>query len=104
MTRQPGEASMSTGPSIAGQNHINVAGPIAGRIFSDMVVPNGGMCSLKGNTMRLAEPEFAFRLAHNLPPRPAPYTTKEALAAVGTLHPAIELPDSRFDDVTQAGE
>lgn len=90
--------------SIAGQNHINVAGPIAGRISSDMVVPNGEALSLKGNTMRLAEPEFAFRVARDLPPRTAPYTIEEALAAVGTLHPAIELPDSRYEEVTQAGE
>jgi 2-keto-4-pentenoate hydratase len=90
--------------SIAGQRHINVAGPIAGRIFSHMIASNGGVCSLKGNTMRLAEPEFAFGLARDLPPRSALYTTGEALAAVGTLHPAIELPDSRYDEVTQAGE
>lgn len=90
--------------SVAGQNHINVSGPIAGRVYSDTVVPNGGLCSLKGDMMRLAEPEFAFRLARDLPPRSAPYTTEEALAAVDTLHPAIELPDSRYEDVTQAGE
>jgi 2-keto-4-pentenoate hydratase len=80
--------------SIAGQHHINVAGPIAGRIFSDMVVPNDGVCSLKGNTMRLAEPEFAFRFGRDMPPRSAPYTTEEALTAVGTLHPTIELPEA----------
>lgn len=90
--------------SIAGQRHINVAGPIAGRIFSHMVVSEGGVCSLRGNMMRLAEPEFAFQFAHDLPPRSTPYTTDSVLAAVATLHPAIEMPDSRFTDVTQAGE
>lgn len=90
--------------SAAGQQHINVAGPIAGRIFADTVDPEGGTCSLKGNAMRLAEPEFAFRFAHDLPPRRTLYTTAEVLAAVATLHPAIELPDSRFEDVTAAGE
>ena len=90
--------------STAGQQHINVAGPIAGRMFADTVVPDGGACSLGGNAFRLAEPEFAFRLAHDLPPRDTPYTHDETLAAVATLHPAIELPDSRFVDVTTAGE
>ncbi len=54
--------------------------------------------------MAVAEAEFAFRLARDLEPRPAPYTREEALAAVETLHPAIELPDSRFDDFTLVGE
>ena len=90
--------------SIAGQQHINVAGPIAGRIFADMVVANGGTCSLAGNSMRLAEAEFAFRMARDLPPRTKAYTTNEALDAVGMLHPAVELPDSRYEDVVQAGE
>ena len=90
--------------STAGQQHINVPGPIAGRIFSDTIIPDGGVSSLKCNTMRLAEPEFAFRFAQDLPPRSKPYTSKEVLAAVGTLHPAIELPDSRYDDVTTVGE
>ena len=90
--------------SAPGQQHINVAGPIAGRMFADTVVPDGGICSLGGNAFRLAEPEFAFRLAHDLPPRDTPYTHDEALDAVASLHPAIELPDSRFRDVTTAGE
>jgi len=39
-----------------------------------------------------------------LPPRTAPYSVQEVLGAVGTLHPAIEIPDSRFADFVSAGE
>src|SRR3954471_18269571 len=90
--------------SEAGQKHINVGGPLAGRIFAERVIPDGGTAPMAGNEMRVGEPEFAFRMARSLPPRPAPYSLEEVLAAVDTLHPAIELPDSRFADFVTAGE
>src|SRR5262249_44070664 len=36
--------------------------------------------------------------------RSSPYTIAEVLDAVDTLHPAIEIPDSRFADFVNAGE
>lgn len=90
--------------SEAGQKHINVAGPMAGRIMSDTVIADGGTASMKGNEMRVGEPEFAFRMGRDLPPRAAPYSVDDVLAAVDTLHPAIEIPDSRFADFVGAGE
>ena len=90
--------------SEAGQRHINVAGPMAGRILAETVLPDGGAASMAGNAMRVAEPEFAFRMATDLLPRAAPYDVAEVLAAVETLHPAIEIPDSRFADFVSAGE
>ncbi|KYH02402.1 fumarylacetoacetate hydrolase family protein [Bradyrhizobium sp. DOA1] len=90
--------------SEAGQKHINVAGPLAGRIMSDTVIADGSTASMKGNEMRVGEPEFAFRMGRDLPPRAAPYAADEVLAAVATLHPAIEIPDSRFVDFVSAGE
>ena len=89
--------------SEAGQKHINVDGPMAGRVLSETVVPDGGMASMAGNEMRVAEPEFAFRMAKDLLPRSQPYTVQKALDAVGTLHPAIEIPDSRFANFVRAG-
>ncbi|GLR96313.1 MULTISPECIES: 2-keto-4-pentenoate hydratase [Bradyrhizobium] len=90
--------------SEAGQKHINVTGPLAGRIMSDTVIADGGTAPMKGNEMRVGEPEFAFRIGRDLPPRAVPYTTREVLDAVETLHPAIEIPDSRFADFVSAGE
>jgi 2-keto-4-pentenoate hydratase len=89
--------------SEAGQKHINVDGPMAGRILPETVVPDGGTASMAGNEMRVAEPEFAFRMATDLPPRSSPYTVQQVLDAVDTLHPAIEIPDSRFKDFVNAG-
>ena len=90
--------------SEAGQKHINVSGPLAGRIFTDKVIADGGTASMAGNKMRVGEAEFAFRFARDLLPRDTPYSVPEVLDAVGTLHPAIEIPDSRFGDFVQAGE
>src|SRR5260370_21697450 len=89
--------------SEAGQKHINVDGPMAGRMLAETVIADGGNASMAGNEMRVAEPEFAFRMATDLPPRSQPYAVREVLDAVGTLHPAIEIPDSRFADFVSAG-
>ena len=89
--------------SEAGQKHINVDGPMAGRILAETVISDGGTASMAGNEMRVAEPEFAFRMRVDLPARAAPYTLQQVLDAVDTLHPAIEIPDSRFEDFVGAG-
>lgn len=49
------------------------------------------------------EPEFAFVMARGLPPRAAPYTPAEVMAAVGAVHLALELIGSRFADPASAG-
>jgi 2-keto-4-pentenoate hydratase len=90
--------------SWAGQRHIHVAGPMAGRILSNTLIPDGGIASMAGNAMRVAEPEFAFRMGRDLTPRCRAYDVTEVLDAVDTLHPAIEIPDSRFSDFASAGE
>src|SRR5215204_1170197 len=89
--------------SEAGQRHINVDGPMAGRILAATVIGDGGTASMAGNEMRVAEPEFAFRMRVDLPARSTPYTVQQVLDAVDTLHPAIEIPDSRFCDFVSAG-
>jgi len=85
--------------SEAGQKHINVAGPMAGRILSETIIPDGGTASMAGNEMRVAGPNLRFACAPTCRRRPSAYTVDDVLAAVDTLHPAIEIPDSRFADV-----
>lgn len=89
--------------SAAGQRHINVDGPLAGRLLAERLIEDGATVSLAGNLMRVAELEFAFRFGEDLRPRGEPYTVDEVMEAVATLHPAIELPDSRFTDYTKVG-
>ncbi len=44
----------------------------------------------------LAEPEFAVRLAADLPEQAQPYDRETVAAAVGSLHPAFEIIDSAY--------
>ncbi len=90
--------------SQAGQAHIQVGGPLAGRLLGGQVLALGSVVPSAGNRMRVAEPEMAFRFGRALPPRNTPYGTDEVMAAVDTLHPSIEIPNSRFADFTAAGE
>jgi 2-keto-4-pentenoate hydratase len=95
--------------SVAGQQHINVSGPIAGRLLAERVQVQSVQAesaarSLTGNRMRVAEPEFVFRMGQSLVPREQPYSESEVMAAVADLHLGIELPDSRFENFVTAGE
>jgi 2-keto-4-pentenoate hydratase len=42
------------------------------------------------------EAEIAYRFAADLPPRREAYSRDEVLAAIGSIHPAIEISDTRF--------
>ena len=89
--------------STAGQQHINVDGPLAGRILGERVRDAAAPLPFGANAMKVAEAEFAFRFARDLPPRAKPYAVAEVLDAVASLHPAIEVPDSRYDDFVKVG-
>ena len=89
--------------SRAGQSHINVDGPLRGRLLSEKLVEDGAEVSIKTNRMRVAEPEFAFRFDKPVPAREQEYSTGEVLDLVGSLHLTLELPDSRFSDFTAVG-
>lgn len=89
--------------SIAGQRHIGVDGPLAGRYIPERVVSSGGSIPFGTNHMKVAEVEFAFRLGRDLAPRSTAYTEDEVFDAVSALHPSIEIPDSRYDHFETVG-
>lgn len=89
--------------SPAGQKHIGVDGPLAGPLLANRVLPDGASVPLDGNIMMVAEAEFAFKFGRALPKRANPYTQDEVLAAVESLHPAIEVPDSRYNEFVKVG-
>ena len=86
-----------------GQATLGVDGPLAGRLLQEFVQADGGAIPLGANVMRIAEAEFAFRMARDLAPRAEPYSAAEVLEAVGELLLAIEVPDCRFLPVAAAG-
>ncbi len=90
--------------SIAGQKHIGLSGPIAGRIVANMMVKPGQPVPFGANRMRVAEAEFVFCMKTDLLPRSNPYETAEVMAGVATLHLGLEFPDSRFAEFAVAGE
>lgn len=90
--------------SKAGQDHIAVSGPIAGPVFTRHVHGDGAVVPLAANRMRVAECEIVFRFGRPLAPRAGGWRRDEVLAAVASLHPGIEAPDSRFLQFERAGE
>ncbi len=78
--------------SLAGQRHIGVDGPLAGRLLRERVCNSGAELALGANHMKVAEPEFAFRMGQTLPPRASAYVVDEVMAAVDTLHQRSSCP------------
>ena len=80
------------------QARFGVDAPFSGRLFADFVgesplrVPAGSV------NFHAIEAEFDFVMGHALAPRPALYTQDEVREAVASVHPAIEVPDSRYSD------
>jgi 2-keto-4-pentenoate hydratase len=89
--------------STEGQKHIGVDGPLAGRLLQNRTFDSGAAVPLAHSLMKVAEAEFAFKMARDLTPRARPYSMEEVLDAVQSLHPAIEIPDSRYEDFIRVG-
>jgi 2-keto-4-pentenoate hydratase len=96
VARQPVAGWKIAATSAAGQKHIGVTEPLSGRLFRDFVLPDGAHRPAKAMHMRVAEAEFAFKMAKALPARGRDYTVDEVCDAVAAMHLAIEIPDARF--------
>lgn len=106
MWRQSGQACLGwkiAATSAAGQAHIAVDGPLAGRLWQQRVLASPASVSLRANAMRVIEAEFVFRLGRPLPPRTSAYEADEVMAAVSGLWVGMEIPDSRYEDFTAVG-
>ncbi|MBX2878607.1 MAG: hypothetical protein KTR32_01685 [Granulosicoccus sp.] len=87
----------------AGRVHINVDRPLAGRLFSSICHDDGATILFGRNRMAVAEAEFVFTLDNDLPPRDSDYTEDDVAESIRSLHPGLEIPDSRFRDFTLPG-
>jgi len=85
------------------QAFLRVDGPLTGRLIDGTCARSPHTMSLEGIHMRVAEVEMAFRMERSLAPREGEYLVEDVMAHVGALYPAIEIPDSRFVDFTNAG-
>ena len=90
--------------SKAGQTHINVDRPLAGRVLAERVIPYGKPVPLGKNHMKVAELELAFRIGQDIEPRAeGQWQIDEVMNMVDGLFLGSELPDSRYDDCTKIG-
>lgn len=110
LSGQPSVGWKIAATSVAGQKHINVDGPLAGRLLADRVFAAGSVganaIDLRPNLLRVIEAEFTLRMNRALPPRAAEagaYTVDKVMSAVGSLHLSIEIPDTRFTDFVRVG-
>ena len=77
---------------------IPVAAPIpASRVYADGVRLNGADYHFIG-----IEAELAYMLGRDLPPRATPYVESDVVEAIGSMHVAIEVCDSRLANFTTA--
>ncbi len=82
---------------------LKARGPFAGRVFATRMFASGTTLPATAYPMRGLEGEFAFRLTTALPARKRAYGLAEVTAAIGSLHLAIEIVDSRYADWLTVG-
>ena len=82
--------------SAKAQAFLGVSGPFSGRILGGGVSQSPARLSVGDFVFCLIEPEFALRMASDLPARSAPYEASEVADAVAAVHPAIEVVNSAF--------
>ena len=63
------------------------------------IYPAGDVPVNHGGNVKLVEPEIAFVLSRDIPPRDEPYTDSEILESISSARLAIEIIGSRFDDI-----
>ncbi len=110
LSGQPSVGWKIAATSVAGQKHINVDGPLAGRLLANRAFAAGSVAAnsidLVPSLLRVVEAEFTFRMGRALPPRVAgagAYSVDEVMSEVASLHLAIEIPDCRFADFLHVG-
>ena len=93
--------------NVTAQRQLHVDAPFCGRLLSafffESLFESPARVDASKFFMRVVEAEFAFEMAHDLPPTGATRPRQEIAAAVKGVLPAIEIVDSRFDDWTTIG-
>lgn len=69
---------------------------VCGALPAATIQPTPAKLAPAQHPLRIVESEVAFRMKTDLPTRATPYTRAELIAAIDTMHPAIEVCESRF--------
>jgi 2-keto-4-pentenoate hydratase len=74
--------------------------PVCGALPGDGVIRGPARLTSNALSTRGIEAELCVRIGRDLPARGTPYSRADVSAAIASLHPAIEVLDSRFIDYT----
>lgn len=85
------------------QRYFEVDEPFFGRLFADFVKPSPLSLGAGDVFNHAIEAEYVFRIGGALPVSSAPFNRDQVAAAVAGVHPAIEIPDSRFTNWRSVG-
>ena len=87
------------------QKALKTDGPFPGPVYAERLHTSGTHVETLPENSRVTEPEIAFTMAGDLPSRDRAHSVDEVLAAVASVHPAIEIVNPRcpkgFDDVVE---
>ena len=72
------------------------APPMCGALPASGITASPAALTPGPHALRGIEAEVCVRMGRDLPPRATPYTREEVVAAIASMHPAIEVLDSRF--------
>ena len=75
------------------------AAPMCGALPASGIVASPYKSAPDAACMRGIEAEICVKMGRDLPPRATPYTREEVVAAIASMHPVIELLDSRYVEV-----
>jgi len=87
--------------SKSARDFLNFYEPFYGRLLSPFVHVSPARLSANDFSMRVIEPEFAFRIAKDLPASAAPYRMDTIATAVDAVLPAIEIVETSYIDWTK---
>lgn len=87
----------------AAQAMLRLDGPVAGRLLAPFCHRTPARIPSADFAIRALEPEIAFRLHADLPPRSGGWDAGSVIGAVASAHPALEIPDTRLLDWQRMG-
>jgi 2-keto-4-pentenoate hydratase len=86
-----------------GRTALNVEQPLAGPLYAQFQVQDGGSVEFGPIRMATVEGEFGLMIKTTLQAKDAPHAREAVIEALGAIVPAIEIPNTRFSDHRAAG-
>lgn len=84
------------GTSPAAQQMLGVSEPLCGPIFERAILSSPAEIKISDEDLGIIEAEIGLRMGSDILPRDKTYARAEIIPAVATVHPAIEVADTRI--------